>query len=85
MESPNCFEGAYGRATLLVPQASLESYKNDPNWSQFYKIVAIESSGIDEIPVDDGAPKVRYNMQGQPVDDDYRGIVIENGKKILVE
>lgn len=83
MESPNCFEGAYGQATLLVPQASLQLYKNDPNWSQFYKIVAIESSGIDEITVDDGAPKVRYNMQGQPVDDDYRGIVIENGRKIL--
>ena len=85
MESPNCFEGAYGQATLLVPQASLELYKNDPNWSQFYKIVAIESSGIDEITVDDGAPRVRYNLQGQPVDDGYRGIVIENGKKILVE
>ena len=80
-----CFEGNYDRATLLVPQASLELYKNDPNWSQFYKIVAIESSGIGEIPVDDGAPRERYNLQGQPVGDDYRGIVIENGKKILVE
>ena len=85
MENHSCFNGSYNRATLLVPQASLELYKNDPNWSQFYKIVAIESSGIDEIPVDDGAPRERYNLQGQPVDDDYRGIVIENGKKILVE
>lgn len=85
MENINCFNGAYGRATLFVPQASLELYKNDPNWSQFYKIVAIESSGIDEIPVDDGAPRERYNLQGQPVDDDYRGIIIENGKKILIE
>ena len=68
-----------------MPQASLELYKNDPNWSLFYKIVAIESSVIDEIPVDDVAPRVRYNLQGQPVGDDYRGIVIENGKKILVE
>ena len=49
MESANCFEGAYGRATLLLPQASLELYKNDPNWSQFYKIRAI---GVPEIPGD---------------------------------
>lgn len=85
MENDICFYGAYERATLFVPQASLELYKNDTNWSQFYKIVAIESSGIDEIPVDNGAPRVRYNLHGQPVGDDYRGIVIENGKKILVE
>ncbi len=85
MEAANCFEGAYGRATLYVPQASLELYKNDPNWSQFYKIRAIESSGIGEISVDEGTPTVRYNLQGQPVDDGYRGVVIENGKKILVE
>ena len=78
------FEGNYERATLLVPQSSLELYKNDPNWSQFYKIKAIELVGIEEIS-DAAGPKVRYNLQGQPVGDDYRGIVIENGKKILIE
>ncbi len=83
MGAANCFSGAYNRATLLVPQASLELYKNDPNWSQFYKIVAVESSGINEISVDDGTPWERYNLQGLPVGDDYRGIVIENGRKIL--
>ena len=85
MGKSDCFSGSYERATLLVPRASLELYKNDPNWSLFYKIEAIESSGIDEIPADDDAPRVRYNLHGQPVNDDYRGIVIENGKKILVE
>ncbi len=85
MEATDCFAGAYGHATLFVPQASLELYKNDPNWSQFFKIVAIGTSGIDEIPVDGGALQVRYNLQGQPVGDDYRGIVIENGKKILIK
>ena len=54
------------------------------SWSQFYKIRAIGSSGIEEIS-DDKAPKLRYNLQGQPVGDDYRGIVIENGKKVLIE
>ena len=85
MAATDCFAGAYGHAILFVPQASLELYKNDPNWSQFFKIVAIGTSGIDEIPVDGGALQVRYNLQGQPVGDDYRGIVIENGKKILIK
>ena len=83
MENHSCFNGSYNRATLFVPQASLELYKNDPNWSQFYKIVAVESSGINEISVDDGTPWERYNLQGLPVGDDYRGIIIENGRKIL--
>ena len=85
MAATDCFAGAYGHATLWVPQASLELYKNDPNWSQFYKIVAIGTSGIDEIPINGGAPRVRYDLQGQPVGNDYRGIVIENGKKILIK
>lgn len=39
--------------------------------------------GIEVDPIDDNAP--RYNLNGQPVDDNYRGIVIQKGKKILVK
>ncbi|MBO5271330.1 MAG: hypothetical protein J6B30_00705, partial [Muribaculaceae bacterium] len=39
--------------------------------------------GIEVDPIDDNAP--RYNLKGQPVDDNYRGIVIQKGKKILVK
>ncbi len=27
----------------------------------------------------------RYNLMGQPVGPDYRGLVIENGKKLIVK
>ena len=39
--------------------------------------------GIEVDPIDDNAP--RYNLMGQPVDDSYRGIVIQNGKKVLIK
>ncbi|MBQ2839324.1 MAG: hypothetical protein II990_03985 [Muribaculaceae bacterium] len=39
--------------------------------------------GVEVDPIDDNAP--RYNLNGQPVDDNYRGIVIQKGKKILVK
>ena len=39
--------------------------------------------GIEVDPIDDNAP--RYNLMGQPVDDSYRGIVIQNGKKVLTK
>ena len=45
-----------------------------------------EESGVEDIevdPIDNDAP--RYNLNGQPVDDNYRGIVIQKGKKILVK
>ena len=45
-----------------------------------------EESGVEDIevdPIDNDAP--RYNLMGQPVDDTYRGIVIQNGKKVFIK
>lgn len=42
-------------------------------------------TGIEDINVDNSGKHQRYNVLGQPVDDTYRGIVIENGKKMLVQ
>ncbi len=62
---------------------------NNKFWSLEYtdgKFYNGEGSGIKGIEVDDteeNAP--RYNLQGQPVNDNYRGIVIQKGKKILVK
>lgn len=86
MAAANCFSGAYERATLFVPSESIALYKADPNWSQFFKIKTLEDVGIEEVMSEDaGKPAVRYNLQGQPVGDNYRSIVIENGRKILIE
>jgi hypothetical protein len=45
-------------------------------------ISAIEEVEVEDCDNDD-AP--RYNLMGQPVDDTYRGIVIQNGKKVLTK
>lgn len=45
------------------------------------------TSAIEEVEVEDDVDNnaLRYNLMGQPVDDDYRGIVIQNGKKVLTK
>ena len=42
-------------------------------------------TGIDDITVESPSDHQRYNVLGQPVGSDYRGIVIEDGKKVLVQ
>ena len=42
-------------------------------------------TAINGINVDNNGSTQRYNILGQPVDSNYRGIVIEKGKKILVK
>ncbi|MBQ4366528.1 MAG: Ig domain-containing protein, partial [Muribaculaceae bacterium] len=49
-------------------------------------IVTVETvTGIEDINVNNSGKHQRYNVLGQPVGDDYRGFVIEDGKKVLVQ
>ena len=41
-------------------------------------------SGVEDINVDNNGSQRRYNVFGQPVGKDYKGIVIEDGKKLIV-
>ena len=41
------------------------------------------ASGISEVMGDDAVNGSAYNLMGVPVGDDYRGIVIINGKKVV--
>ena len=47
------------------------------------EFICTEPSGIAEITDDDAATGDSYNISGQRVDDNYRGIIIRNGKKII--
>ena len=42
-------------------------------------------SGIDEMAADNAVDAPAYNLMGVPVNAGYRGIVIKNGKKIVVK
>ena len=83
----DCFESSYSTSTLYVPESSIDKYKTAYGWKKFFQILPIDESGINGVPVDPAVEvkRQRYNLMGQPVGDDYHGIVIENGKKILVE
>ena len=44
-----------------------------------------DASGINNITVDNAKNGVRYNLAGQRVNESYKGVVIENGKKMIVK
>ena len=46
--------------------------------------VLTESAGITEVANDDAAAGASYNLSGQRVDAGYKGIVIRNGRKIII-
>lgn len=84
LELGDAFDSSYANATLYVPISSVPLYKSALGWKEFYHIVGIEDSEVDCI--NEGSQDkniVRYNLMGMPVDESYRGVVIENGKKIL--
>lgn len=43
------------------------------------------TTSIHHVVVDKARKGVRYNLAGQPVSEGYKGVVIENGKKIIVK
>ena len=43
------------------------------------------ATGIHGVTVDNAKKGVRYNLAGQRVNESYKGVVIENGKKMIVK
>lgn len=43
------------------------------------------STGVDNLNIDNSKNARRYNLMGQPVGNNYKGIVIQYGKKIIVK
>lgn len=70
--------------TLHVPVESVALYQAADQWKEFF---FIEGTSIHDIKADknilEAAP--RYNLSGQRVTRNAKGIVIQNGKKILVK
>ena len=44
-------------------------------------IIENQATGIETISISNTANTHRFNLLGQPVDENYKGIVIENGVK----
>lgn len=68
-------EGTNGTFTFKMPPASV-------NVNATFKQSI--PTGVDNLNINQQRSVTRYNLMGQPVGDDYKGIVIENGvKKIM--
>ena len=47
------------------------------------KFICTLNTGIESVIMAEPTKEVVYNLKGQKVDDNYKGIVIRNGRKIL--
>ncbi len=43
-----------------------------------------DASAVEQVEVPQVRNGIRYNVMGQPVGKDYKGLVIEDGKKMIV-
>ena len=76
---PTFANATYLNAKLRVPKGTLQAYQNADGWKNFWNIEEYDpNSGIDEVPVEVGGKTEcgRYDLQGRPVDDTYRGVTI---------
>ncbi len=83
--------------TLHVPQGCKEAYEEADFWKNFTTIVEDEDTKDNEVYIFAGdmtgvEPAVEaesaerfYDLQGRPVDGTQKGILIRNGKKVLVK
>jgi len=72
-----------------------EFTKNLGTEEALYFCLSVDGSHLELLPVDDptaiqsakaqAKAGIRYNLAGQKVDANYKGIVIENGKKFMVK
>lgn len=76
-------------AILYVPVGSKDAYAATNGWSEFYNIVEMEFTGIDEVvdEVKGENSKVKdvYDLSGRKITDPTKGIYIVNGKKVLLK
>ena len=81
---PVLFDNSFSNydITLNVPEAAVEAYMSIDPWSRFKEILSV-TNGIQRVNVANISETLTYNLAGQKVNASYKGIVIQNGKKII--
>ena len=73
----------YTGATLGANKAYILKSDLGANASNTLRfVIGGKATGIEAVSADDTITTATYNMAGQRVSDDYRGLVIKNGKKM---
>lgn len=71
----------FANATLYIPEGNAEAYKQDPQWSRFGRIIDNLPAGVDEVESTGAAAVGRFNVNGNSVDENYKGICIVRERK----
>ena len=71
--------------TFTISRQKDNTTANQVRYVRAVVTVLNDASGINNITVDNAKKGVRYNLAGQRVNESYKGVVIENGKKIIVK
>lgn len=70
-------ETIYIESTLYVPAGSLEAYSQASNWKNFWNIKEFQPNSIDLITNSDIHTNIaKFDLNGNQVDDQYKGVVI---------
>lgn len=69
---------SYINAIVKVPAEALEAYQKDSVWGNFWNLQGFDTSGVDDVEIDSVDKTVvgRYDLNGRPVNEDYKGITI---------
>ena len=74
-------QSQYTDIIVKVPNSALEAYKNAEGWRNFWNIEGFDPAGVDDVTTGFSDPSnrkevSRYNLNGQAVSEDYKGVVI---------
>lgn len=73
-------------ATLYVPEASVDTYKNSDYWNKMKNIESIDLYvGIDEIMIDNPETEAIYNLNGQRIMIPQKGQIYIKGKTKYIQ
>ena len=71
--------------TFTISRSDKDTKANQVRYVRAVVTVLTDATGINNITIDNAKKGVRYNLAGQRVNESYKGVVIENGKKIIVK
>lgn len=70
-------DDTYNNGTLYVPIGHLDAYKNNIDWRRFHHIVDEIPVGIENVQTGDTPNGRAFSIDGRPVGESFRGVVIE--------
>ena len=77
-------DSIYEQCTVIVPEEALDAYKEDAGWSQFMNIIADTATGIATVSQQASRQSTTaYTIGGQRAGSHAKGIIIENGRKMV--